>query len=348
MHYEMAPDLDRRRYDILRLVDRHGPIGSIQLVELMQLHGYSIKDRTIRLALSELDEQGFTEKVPGKGRTLTQKGREELSQGDVNGRLEQVRTRIATFTSKVSYDPVEDSGALVASSVDVDEADVDEALSLIDDLEAQPLGPVPMSIAATGENDAGDYRFLAPSSITLDGVLLNHGINSDLLTAGIVEYEPSKRETTETEYGTLGGQILRYTDIINGEGSSIDVVSLLIEANRSDMESVIEDGENGFLLSDDRTFPINRFEEARDLTIATRSALGGAVQFKRPREERQFHRGDLPWGFGSITYVGTGELVLSMLSEYGIAASWSTLHGIVARNEFDRVRALPDAREADD
>lgn len=90
----MAADIDKRTYDLLRLVDRYSPIGSIQLGELMQLHGYDIKDRTIRLKLSELDSIGLTEKVPGKGRQLTESGRVELEQGDVNGRLEQIRARI--------------------------------------------------------------------------------------------------------------------------------------------------------------------------------------------------------------------------------------------------------------
>ncbi|MFB6269065.1 MAG: winged-helix domain-containing protein, partial [Halobacterium sp.] len=87
----MGTELDRRTYDILRLVERHGPVGSIQLVELLQQRGYELKDRTIRLKLSELDQLGLTEKVPGKGRQLTEAGRDELQQGDVRGRLEQVR-----------------------------------------------------------------------------------------------------------------------------------------------------------------------------------------------------------------------------------------------------------------
>ncbi|EMA42928.1 ribonuclease R [Halobiforma nitratireducens JCM 10879] len=113
----MPPYLDRRLYDILRLVDHHGPIGSIQLVELIQHHGYDIKDRTIRLALPELEDHGLTEKVPGQGRRLTERGRQELEHGDVNARLEHIRTRIATLSSRVTYDPFEDTGDVIASCV---------------------------------------------------------------------------------------------------------------------------------------------------------------------------------------------------------------------------------------
>jgi restriction endonuclease len=100
--------LDTREYDLLRLVKQHGPIGSIRLHDLMELHGYSIQDRTIRLMLADLDEQGYTAKVSGKGRRLTPEGQKALTQENVTGRLEQIRTRIATLTSKVTYDPIEE------------------------------------------------------------------------------------------------------------------------------------------------------------------------------------------------------------------------------------------------
>jgi repressor of nif and glnA expression len=349
----MGAELDRRTYDILRLVERHGPIGSIQLVELMQLRGYDIKDRTIRLKLSELDDAGLTEKVPGKGRRLTRAGREELEQGDVRGRLEQVRAEIATLTSRVSYDPVEDAGVIVASGAFIDEDDVEAAVSLIERLEALPLGPVPVSLEESSETEPGDYRLLAPSSITLDGVLLSHGVNANLLTAGVLEYEPtaSSAETADesvdgsTEYVALpgsesrGGRIVRYVDVINGEGSSIDVISLLVEAGRSNVRPLLEDGDSGLLIGDDREFPINRFEEARDLTIATRDALGGVFDFRRPREDETVSNGTLAWAFGTLTYCGTGELALAALHEYGLTEDWETLYGTIERNRLGPIAA---------
>lgn len=338
----MPPDLDRRTYDLLRLVDHHGPIGSIQLVELMQLHGYSIKDRTIRLTLSELDELGLTEKVPGKGRRLTEKGRRELGQGDVSSRLEQIHARISTLTSRVSYDPIEDTGVLVACAAFLDADEIGDGLALVERLESLPFGPIPIALEESTNDEPGDYRLLSPSSITLNGVLLARGINTKLTTAGVVEYDADGASNR-------GGRIARYVDVITGKGSSIDVISLLIEAGRSDVESVLDGGGSGLVVGDDREFPINRFEEARDLTLATRAALGGAVDLRRPREkEQQFPNGDLAWASASITYVGSGELVLTALSEYGLSSAWQTLYGTVTRNEFESCRTARGALEIDE
>lgn len=101
----MNADLDERTYDLLRLIHRHEPIGSIRLVALTERHGYSIQGRTIRLALSDLDERGMTEKGPGKGRQLTAAGQQALGTGHGSVRLERLRSRIATLTSQVTDDP---------------------------------------------------------------------------------------------------------------------------------------------------------------------------------------------------------------------------------------------------
>lgn len=342
----MDTKLDRRAYDLLRLIDRHGPIGSIQLVELLQLRGYDIKDRTIRLKLSELDELGLTEKVPGKGRQLTKSGRTELEQGDVDGRLEQIRARIATLTSSTNYDPIADRGILIASSAFLDAETINNALQIVERLESLPLGPIPVSLEKTSNDEPGDYRLLAPSSITLDGVLLTHGIDTNLSTAGVLEYTPTPEKNVDEDVRCTryGGQIIRYIDVINGEGSSIDVISLLIQANRSDVANLIEGGKSGFLIGDEREFTINRYEETRDLTFATRANLGGVVDFQRPREKGLFSNNSSTWTFGSLTYVGTGELVLAALFEYGLLSDWETLYDTVSRS---RLESLQTASLAD-
>lgn len=316
----MATGGERRRHDLLRLIDENEPIGSIRLVDLMQRRGYSIKDRTIRLMLSELDEENLTEKVTGKGRQLTPAGRKELERGDVSGRLERVRERIATLTSEVTYDPAEDGGEVVAGTGRVSPGDVDEAFELLTALHESPIGPV--LVAVTDEGAAG-VEIAIPSSITLDGVLLSRGINARLVTAGLVEYD---------------GTITRYIDAISGEGSTMDVVRLLVEADRTDVDAVLDDRE-GVLIVDNREFPLTRFEEAQDLSTATRDRLGGVLTFRRPRESGQVSVRTQGWEFASLTYGGTGETAFALLHEHGLLAEWDSLGGLRPRTNFEAAPA---------
>ncbi|WP_435176367.1 NrpR regulatory domain-containing protein [Halorussus sp. AFM4] len=367
----MAVDLTRRTYDLLRLIDSEEPIGSIRLVELMKERGYSIKGRTIRVTLSELDEAGLTEKVPGRGRRLTAEGRAELARGNVSSRLERIRERIATLTSQVTYDPLEDVGEVVAASAAVDEADLGDALDALERLDDSPLGPV---LVSTTERDDGRYRLEFPSSITLDGVLLTHGIAVELTTAGLVEYttdatEDDRRATgddkgattndrratgadeaadppdvaggtpdpTGTETAEYGGGIVRYVDAISGEGSTMDVVSLLIEAGRTSVTDAVESG-SGLVIVDNRELPLTRYQEAQDLSVATRDRLGGVLDLRRPRESGPFPAGDPGWDFASVTYSGMGEVAIALLAEAGVTDEWETLQGVAPRSEFSTVQ----------
>ncbi|WP_247001201.1 NrpR regulatory domain-containing protein [Halosolutus gelatinilyticus] len=327
----MAESLDRRSYDLLRLIDEYEPIGSIRLVDCMQRRGYSIKGRTVRLALSELDDRGLTEKVPGKGRRLTDAGRAELDRGDIHGRRERVRARIATLTSQVTYDPFEDIGEVIASAVTVSEADADAGLEALSALADTPIGPVPVATERAGD----DWRLLVPSSLTLDGVLLSRGIRADLETAALAEYrlDPDS-DAVSTDPADDEGAIVRYTDAISGERSTMDIVTLLLEARRTSATRLIEGTDPALLVVDNREVPLVRYEETRDLSETMRDRLGGILDLRRPRESGPFPLEKPTWDFASLTY-GAGEIALSLLVEEGIAASFETLSGLVPRSEFE-------------
>lgn len=335
----MPPDLDRRTYDVLRLVDRYEPIGSIQLADQMKRYGYDIKDRTIRLHLSELDEHGLTEKVPGKGRRLTERGREELGQGEIGGRLEHIRSRIASLANRVTYDPERDAGDVVVSAMYLPESALEAARSLTEGLDDQPMGPIPIDVSESGVNEPGAYRILAPSSITIDGILLSNGIDARLAAACLLEYEPTAATPTaegpepDPVSDQAGGYIVRYRDVISGEGATIDVLSLLIEAGRTSVLGTL-DGETGVVAGDTREFPVNQFRETQSLIAGTRESIGGVYALARPQERTPMPSGESGWTFSSLTYVSSGEALPAAFAEADLATSWDTLYGIVPRREL--------------
>jgi len=332
----MTEDLDERTYDLLRLIRRHEPIGSIRLVALMEQHGYSIQSRTIRLTLSNLDERGVTEKVPGKGRRLTTAGQEALETGNVGERLEQIRSRIATLTSQVTYDPVEDTGELISAAAYLNAASVEPVLKMLAELDEHPLAPCLVSINEASVTDPGEYRLTLPSSLTLDGVLLSGGINTRLVTGGIAEYtRPAAAENVITDDPRdTGGTIRRYIDVINGEKSSVDIVTLLLEANRTNVSAIL-DGDQGRLIIDNREFPLARYEEGRDLAVATRNALGGVFDLRRPREDGPFPMGNPGWEYCSLTYSAIAEIGLGLLTEREMLVDCTTLYDTQPRYEFE-------------
>lgn len=326
-------DPDRRTYDILRLLATHEPIGSVHLTEHLRERGYSLTERTVRLTLSDLDEQGLTEKAGGKGRTLTAAGRAELERGGVSGRVEHVRERLADLTSRVTYDPETDEGDVVVGTVQVEAGERETVESLLDAVNESPMGPVPASIAETD----GELTVTIPSSVTVDGVLLSRGIDSHPDTLGIVEYvadpEPDSLPYDDPEPATHGGAIRRFTDVIGDERATLDLVSLLIGASKTDVASALA-GEIGLLVADNREVPLARYDEALEAATATRDQLGGVLDLRRPREDGPFPWGEPGWTFASLTFAGAAELVIARCVEAGIAADWETLAGLRARSSL--------------
>lgn len=326
---------DQRTYDILRLLGDHEPIGSVHLTEHLQERGYSLTERTVRLTLSDLDEAGLTEKVDGKGRRLTAAGRAELERGGVRGRVEHVRERLTDLTSRVTYDPSSDEGRLVIGTVRVRESERATLAGVLARLDESPLGPVVAAVEPVTVDGAEYLEVTVPSSVTIDGVLLSNGIDSHPDTLGLVEYEtdpdPESLPYEDPEPAVDGGAIRRFTDVIGDERATLDLVELLIDAGRTDVESAL-DGGTGLVVADNREVPLARYETTRELATRTRDRLGGVLDLRRPREPGPFPWGDPGWTFASLTYAGAAECVISRCVESGIAAEWETLAGTRPRS----------------
>lgn len=331
-------DLNQRTYDILRLLDAHEPIGSVHLAEHLQERGYSLTERTVRVTLAELDEVGLTEKAGGKGRRLTPDGRAELRRGGVSGRTEYVRERLAELTRRVSYDPAEDAGDLVVGEVTVPEHERETIERLLCRIDDSPLGPVRVAVEETEHDGTDCLRIAAPSSVTVDGILLDASIDADLETAGVVEYHPDPESVPydDPEPAAHGGAVLRFTDVIGNEEATLDVASLLIGAGHTDLGAALA-GRTGLVVADNREFPLAHYAAARELATTMRDRLGGVVDVRRPREPGPFPWDGPGWSFASLTYVGVAECVLSRCVELDVAIDWETLAGTRSIADLSRV-----------
>lgn len=317
----MTQSPDQRRYDTLRLLAERGPIGSVYLTSALRDRGYDITERAVRMTLADLEEAGLAEKVGGRGRRLTDRGRRELARGDVHGRVEQVRERLSDLLSRASYDPSADAGDVVVGTVRVPQAAAAAAWEAIEALDASPLGPLPVAVTETGDH----LELAAASSVTVDGVLLGAGIGSRPDTTGIVEFDAT----------AAAGPIVRYTDVIGDERATFDIVSLLIEAGRPAVEPVLAD-EAGLCVADYREVPLARFDDIDTLVSETHDALGGTAVLSRPREPGPFPWGQPGWSEASLTNIGPAEALLSLMAERGLATTWETLAGVRDRDTLIR------------
>lgn len=335
----MTAAQERRRYDVLRLLADHGPVGSVHLTDSLRERGYSITERTVRLVLADLDEAGLTEKVDGKGRRLTAAGRAELERG-VTGRVERVSERLAALKSQVTYDPETDAGDVVVGTVVVPRTERGTLTDLLGALDDSPIGPIVANVDTTEHDGEECLEVAVPSSVTVDGVLLGNGIDSHPDTIGVVEYHPDPESVPydDPNPAANGGAIRRFIDVIGDERATLDLGALLMESGRTDVTSALH-GDTGLLVADNREFPVTRYDDGRDLAEATRDALGGVLDVRRPRESGPFPWDTPGWSHASLTYVGASECVVAACIEAAIAREWDTLTETRPRSALSAVGA---------
>lgn len=146
----------------------------------------------------------------------------QFHQYSVATTAESIREQIATLTNHVTYDPTDDVGELVVGTVQLSVNAIDPAFDHLERLHESSIGPILMSETDDRSHEGIELAF--PSSISLDGVLLSHGIDSGLITAGLVEYDGELRRYIDA--GAINLRRPRETGPFPAGNPSWDFVSL--------------------------------------------------------------------------------------------------------------------------
>lgn len=254
------PDAETQRklIEILRILSESTEeMGARKIAEEMNRRGYNLGERAVRYHLRMLDERGFTKKHGYLGRVLTALGEEELKQALVTDRIGFVSTRIKEIELMTSYDPVSNTGDVAVNICYIAKDRFDEAVSIMKRVIAAGYAISPkIKIIDEGqeilENDVpeGQVAFASICSITLDGVLLNHGIPVNLKYGGTLRVKSRVVE--------------RFTDVISYSGTSINPMSVFTSRKMTSVNQVIETG-TGNVLANVREIPIAALENTREL-----------------------------------------------------------------------------------
>ena len=99
----------RKEMEILRILSEYdNPVGSTLLKRELRKRGFLLSERTVRYHLQLLEAKGFLLGHNRRGRTITQKGLEELSRALASQRLGFVTTRFMSLAYSATYDPTVD------------------------------------------------------------------------------------------------------------------------------------------------------------------------------------------------------------------------------------------------
>ncbi len=322
----------RNRQKILELLYKtDGLLTSKRIAELLEADGYLISERTVRLYLQELAQEGFTRSFGHRGHSITERGLSELRVTQTYQRIGYLSARIDEMTYKMSFDLEQRTGTVVVNTSVVDPRDLAGCLDRVAQVFTKGYGMgTRLAILTPGERigelEIPPHRigFCTICSITLNSVLLKHGIPTTSRFGGLLE--------------VCGGKPRRFVELIHYDGTSIDPLEVFIRARMTNYLGAISDG-NGLIGASFREIP----EDARDLALRladamARIGMGGLMVAGMPGQPVL----DIPVTPGRIGLVVIAGLnPIAILEELGYPIQSRALSGLLDFTRTITVDELP-------
>jgi repressor of nif and glnA expression len=266
-----------------------------------------------------------------RGRVITEKGQIELRATQLLDRVGYLSAKIDQMTYAMTFDLATRTGQVVVNTSLVDPRQLatctDKVCKVFSD--GYAMGNR-LALLAPGETVGGmtvpkdRLGFCTVCSITLNGVLLKHGVPTASRFGGLLEIRDRKP--------------VRFVEIIHYDGTSIDPLEIFIRGRMTDYSGAIRDG-NGLIGASYREMP----EDSRELVLNLASqlsavGLGAFMEVGLPGQSIL----ELPVSQGRIGSIVIGGLnPIAILEEMGYRVLSRALSGLLDYNRLFVFEELP-------
>ena len=278
------PEKDRKTLAILRALEVAGEaLGSTRLREELGAQGIDLTERAIRYHLQRLDEAGLTCACGRAGRSLTERGRQELSDAAVSDKVSLILARLEKLAFQTDLDLGARQGKVILNISLLPEHALAAALAVTRPIFASRLCTSDLvRLYQPGETSgeltvpAGQVGLGTICSVTINGLLLGRGISMHSEFGGLLELESH--------------QPVRFTDIIHYGGTSLDPVEIFIKGNMTSVTRAAR-GETGKVGAGFRLIPAAAREQflhlSEEMAVAGLRGLAAVGRPGQPRLEIQ-------------------------------------------------------------
>ncbi len=321
----MREDVKANYLRILRILAQEGaPLSSREIARRLAIRGYEMSERTIRFYLSKMDRAGFTENLGKKGRIITELGKKEVEENTIFEKVSLLSSKIDRLTYLMTFDPHTRKGTVVINvSVMLYEL-LKENLNFIEAVFEHGYGMGQLiTVFKPGETIGGitippnNIGIGTVCSVTLNGVLLHHGIPVTSLFGGLLELKNYKP--------------YRFAEIIYYHGTSIDPLEVFIKSRMTEYSEAIKSGK-GKIGAGFREMPADSRGQVIEIAnYLEKVGLGGFMIIGWPNEPVL----DIPVPVGQIGSVVIGGLnPVAIVEERGANISSRALAALI---DYDRL-----------
>ena len=312
--------MERKQLAVLRILKEAAkPLCSSKIAEELVASGYELSERTVRLYLKALDKLGLTENLGRRGRLITEQGRRELDSSRGIEKVGFLSAKIDQMASSMNFDLAQLSGTVVINMSFFRPEELLESASLIGAVfrEGFAMGKL-VALFAPGER-IGEMtvpeRMVGIGtvcSISLNGVLLRHGIPVVSRFGGLLEVRDKKPT--------------RFVEMIMYDGTTVDPLEVFIGSAMTDYLGAISSG-NGRIGASFREFPAVARPQVVEITEGLEEAgLGGLLKIGWPSHPLM----DIPVHEGRVGAIIAGGLnPVAVVEEGGKRIHSRALAGVV-------------------
>ncbi len=242
-------DVERKVLAILyTLGDSQEAVGSTIIAKQLKDRGVDLSERAVRYHLRLMDERGFTRLVGRRdGRVITELGQAELKKAMVTHKVGFAFSRIEILAFRTNFDLDKRTGFIPANVSLFRKEDFNKAMKIMKPIFKAGLCVSDLvAIASEGETigdltvPEGKTALATVCSIVVNGALLKAGVPIDSKFGGILQIRNNSP--------------LRFVELINYSGSSLDPTEIFIRANMTSVTEAARDG-NGEILANYREIP---------------------------------------------------------------------------------------------
>ncbi len=274
----MKPNPSVKQAILRALHELGGPAGAARLLQRISADDAQLQPRTIRHYLLQLDREGLTRFVNRRrGRELTARGREELSQANVIERVGFVASKIDALGYRMTYRLDADAGTLITNSALIAESYLARALEYMKPVFARHLCMgSKLAVVHAGRSlggltvPAGKVALGTVCSMTVNGILLAERIPVTSRFGGLLEL--------------CDGKPVRFLELLEYRGTTIDPLEFFINANMTSVRDCARTG-SGIIGASFREIPTVALDEVQRIVRQLESqGLASVLAIGRPNQ----------------------------------------------------------------
>ena len=318
----------RKIFAILKVLHEQGqPMGAAAISSQLGNWGIELRERMVRYYLSLTDQAGMTSNLGRRGRAITDLGRKEIEVGVAIDKVGFVAARVDELTYQMTFDEESLGGTVILNVSMIAAENFNRSRHEILTVMRSRLGMGRfLLIARPGEGVSGievpegQVALATVCSITINGILLRHGITMASRFGGLLELSESTP--------------VRFSQIINYDASTLDPIEIFIKSGMTSVRQVVLTGTGviGASFREIPTIALPDFQRIADKL--ERIGLGCVLMVGRPNQPLL----DIPVGYGRVGIILAGGLnPLAAAEEIGIETRNRALHTLV---DFSHLRDM--------